>query len=350
MHFYTLNTDELNNATGNLGWTVEGVEFCAYPTSRAEIPELIMLERLEHEASGDFLYTFAGEVPSAVSAGYRYNGVAGWVFPAELDPNKYGGLTVPLYRLYNPSGGSVGDHFYCTSEQERDAAVSNGYGVESIICRVFKNPPPAPIPSASFMFRAYREQIGFWSDVWSTIKGPIKDVLLGLILIAAAKWLLFSGSAKEDKKTNTITGNLVDADSPFAETGWRWCNKCQALTYGGEGYNGVCPAGGDHDHAGSGNYIVLHDAPFNSGQSNWRWCDKCQALVYGEVGGVCPAGGEHNHTNWNYMLVYNAPNCWQSNWRWCNKCQTLVFGDRGGVCPAGGEHAHESWNYALALE
>ena len=36
---------------------------------------------------------------------------------------------------------------------------------------------------------------------------------------------------------------------------WRWCNKCQGLAYAGNLSLGACPAGGTHDHSGSGNYI-----------------------------------------------------------------------------------------------
>ena len=34
---------------------------------------------------------------------------------------------------------------------------------------------------------------------------------------------------------------------------WRWCSKCMGMAFGG-GTPGPCPAGGTHDHSGSGNY------------------------------------------------------------------------------------------------
>ena len=37
---------------------------------------------------------------------------------------------------------------------------------------------------------------------------------------------------------------------------WRWCNKCQVLAFAGNPSAGPCGAGGQHDHTGSGNYMV----------------------------------------------------------------------------------------------
>lgn len=40
-------------------------------------------------------------------------------------------------------------------------------------------------------------------------------------------------------------------------------------------------------------------------QPGWRWCNKCQGLVYG--GGCCPAGGEHSLGTWDYSLPFSHP-------------------------------------------
>ncbi len=48
-------------------------------------------------------------------------------------------------------------------------------------------------------------------------------------------------------------------DNPFpvsAQKNWRWCKKCQGLTFAGNPSLGSCPAGGNHDHGGSGNYSL----------------------------------------------------------------------------------------------
>ena len=36
---------------------------------------------------------------------------------------------------------------------------------------------------------------------------------------------------------------------------FRWCKKCQVLAFGGMP-PGPCAAGGQHDHTGSGNYML----------------------------------------------------------------------------------------------
>jgi hypothetical protein len=135
---------------------------------------------------------------------------------------------------------------------------------------------------------------------------------------------------------------------------WRWCNKCQGLAFAGNPSLGPCPAGGQHNHTGSGDYVLVQNDPAAPGQSNWRWCNKCQGLAFaGNPSlGPCPAGSQHNHTgSGDYVLVQNHPGApGQSNWRWCNKCQGLAFAGNPslGPCPAGGQHNHTgSGNYVL---
>ena len=43
----------------------------------------------------------------------------------------------------------------------------------------------------------------------------------------------------------------------FQQDNWRWCHKCQGLFFGGNATQGHCPAGGAHDHVGSGDYSLL---------------------------------------------------------------------------------------------
>jgi CubicO group peptidase (beta-lactamase class C family) len=98
---------------------------------------------------------------------------------------------------------------------------------------------------------------------------------------------------------------------PGSQGNWRWCTKCQALSFAGSASPGACSGGGTHDHAGSGNYVL----PIRAGtaavpldfQDNFRWCNKCQVLSFGGAAspGPCKAGGEHDHTgSGNYMLGY----------------------------------------------
>jgi hypothetical protein len=46
----------------------------------------------------------------------------------------------------------------------------------------------------------------------------------------------------------------------MAQTGWRWCDNCQGLFFGGGSSQGVCPAGGGaHDSSQSGDYSLNFD-------------------------------------------------------------------------------------------
>src|SRR5262245_50562120 len=136
---------------------------------------------------------------------------------------------------------------------------------------------------------------------------------------------------------------------------WAWCNKCQALCFAGGASLGACPAGGQHNHAGSGNYALVDTEATVPGQDNWRWCKKCQALAFAghPAPGKCSGGGVHDHSSsGNYNLLRtsnNAPG--QSNWRWCNRCEVMAFAGSAsvGACAAGGVHDHTgSGDYVLA--
>lgn len=137
------------------------------------------------------------------------------------------------------------------------------------------------------------------------------------------------------------------------QNNWRWCNKCQALSFAGNATPGKCPAGGEHNHAGSGDYVMINNEPSAPGQSNWRWCNKCQAMSFAgnPTLGACSAGGLHDHAgSGNYTLVQTAGAPGQANWRWCNKCEVLAFAGSPtiGACAAGGVHNHTgSGNYVL---
>jgi len=144
---------------------------------------------------------------------------------------------------------------------------------------------------------------------------------------------------------------------PLPQFKWQWCTKCQGLAYANGTSLGPCPAGGTHDHSGSGNYFVSYDVSGNNPQlqDQWRWCTKCQGLAFSGNSSVgpCPAGGDHNHGSANYFVPHGTarggPGV-QLNWRWCNKCQGMAFAGNefSGPCPAGGKHDHSgSSDYAL---
>jgi hypothetical protein len=175
----------------------------------------------------------------------------------------------------------------------------------------------------------------------------------------AAAWLAIWGSfakfgmgPKATSNGAQLTG--IQADFTVGQDNWRWCKKCQGLAFNGNATPGACPAGGRHDHNGSGNYDLIHEGPNAPGQPNWRWCNKCQGLAYNAnaTPGACAAGGKHDHGgSGNYTLIHGAAGApSQSEWRWCNKCQGLAFNGNAslGTCPAGGQHDHNgSGNYTL---
>jgi hypothetical protein len=157
-------------------------------------------------------------------------------------------------------------------------------------------------------------------------------------------------------------GRIASAQVCCRQAGWRWCSKCQGLFYGP--FSGsICPAGGNHVNVGSYDYELRHNnfqlAEPTGTQQGWRWCSKCQGLSYGpqQGGSICPAGGTHVSTNsFNYVLDIGGdgtvpPPGVQGGWRWCSKCRGLFYGlgaPSAGVCPAGGPHVNErSFRYFL---
>jgi hypothetical protein len=178
--------------------------------------------------------------------------------------------------------------------------------------------------------------------------------------------LSFGGNASQGpcpaggNHDHTGSGNYqleMNTSIPATQPGWEWCRKCQELAFAFNGTPGPCPAGGNHDHTGSGMYTLAFTVAGSAGQSNWKWCRKCQAIAFAgnPTVGKCPAGGNHDHTgSGNYTLDNNAASgiTGQSNWKWCNKCQVLAFAGNPspGPCAAGGNHDHAgSGNYTLAM-
>jgi hypothetical protein len=159
------------------------------------------------------------------------------------------------------------------------------------------------------------------------------------------------------------------ANSAVIQSTWRFCNDCFVLFFIGVSpiNSGVCPAGGGHNILPqSGDYALLlnPDRDFDTlvtGQHNWRFCNKCRGLWFNgrPTNGVCPAGGSHTSAgSGDYSLITQSPNfdsgiTAQRNWRFCNKCFVLWFNGRptNGVCPAGGSHTSaDSGDYALTVD
>jgi len=74
-------------------------------------------------------------------------------------------------------------------------------------------------------------------------------------LFAALGTLGVVGTTLVPKKDN-IAHAAPQEKSAVLQENWRWCNKCQGLFFAGNS-RGVCPAGGNHNSDGSGNYGLL---------------------------------------------------------------------------------------------
>lgn len=141
-----------------------------------------------------------------------------------------------------------------------------------------------------------------------------------------------------------------DVLGPGLQNNWQLCSKCQGMAFAGNAALGECPAGGLHNHTGSGNYCLpLNGSVPPGSQDNWCWCNKCQVLSFagGASLGKCSGGGTHNHAgSGNYVLATrgagDVPQDSQDNWRWCKKCQVLAFAGNTevGTCAEGGGHDH----------
>ncbi|KAJ7243834.1 hypothetical protein B0H12DRAFT_1236313 [Mycena haematopus] len=132
-HFYTTYANEYQVANSNGGYFPEGQRFAVFPTAVASTVHLI---RLWNGGISDHFYTTdASEVNNAASAagGYEIENLT----PMYIYSSQICG-SVPLYRSYSPTNT---DHFYTTSETERDTMT--GYNFELIAGYVL------PLASAS---------------------------------------------------------------------------------------------------------------------------------------------------------------------------------------------------------
>lgn len=120
-HFYTLDANEA--MSGDI--TPEALNF--FYTYVGAVPGLTPLYRCL-KGNGKRLYTLDGNCEGAGSM----EGILGYV----ADDAACG--AVPLYRLFS---GAKSEHFYTTSEAERDNAVAMyGYTYESVACHVWAGP------------------------------------------------------------------------------------------------------------------------------------------------------------------------------------------------------------------
>lgn len=117
-HFYT--TDSTGELAPSLGYKSEGIACHAWASSSAAVvPVYRWVSRSEH-----FYTTDANENPR--QAGYTYEGIGFYVLRDRGD----GALgQVPFFRWYNSKSG---DHFY-TTDPNGELAVQAGYKYEGIL-------------------------------------------------------------------------------------------------------------------------------------------------------------------------------------------------------------------------
>jgi len=132
---------------------------------------------------------------------------------------------------------------------------------------------------------------------------------------------------------------------------WTFCAFCRCMYYGytaSRGYGTCSASGGAHDYTGASlNYIF--DVNGGGGQSGWRWCNKCCVMFYGgsgTTGGVCAYdGASHTGSSYNYHVYYEPDHrpvgAYQEGWRYCTSCAALAWKTNGSFyveCPATGHY------------
>ena len=108
------------NSKGDYKNTIRVINLTQIQTKVSSVP----VYRLYNSQTGDHFYTTSDiEKDSVVRTGYMYEGIGFYAFDSQVS------LSVPVHRLYN---SKTGDHFYTTSAIERDSVVRTGYMYEGI--------------------------------------------------------------------------------------------------------------------------------------------------------------------------------------------------------------------------
>jgi len=132
------------------------VVLAAAVSSSIAMAEPVNLYRMYSGNATDHLYvTSVDELAFASSVGYTYEGVSGRCLSTQ-EPG-----TVPLHRMWG--GGTLGDHFYTASWQERDIAAARGeYTYEGVSCYVYPQQQPGSCP----FYRLFAGTNHFYTLSW----------------------------------------------------------------------------------------------------------------------------------------------------------------------------------------
>jgi hypothetical protein len=160
---------------------------------------------------------------------------------------------------------------------------------------------------------------------------------------------IFAGSNHFGAQDSNVVASIqVTRGQP----GWRWCRKCECLSYW-DGSRTPGPCADDsrpHDFAGSGYYSVEHDTTIVDGERGWRRCRNCEVLVFSTpTPAPCPAGHTHSFDSVEYLIRRGSHDAAteQNNWKRCNLCQCLAYYDGGrqaGRCRVADRHDHDERN------
>jgi Fungalysin metallopeptidase (M36) len=292
------------------------------------------------EGWGDYVACSLNNV--TVLGNWILNNTAGIrAFPYDSNfPDHFGKLGTGRYNEVHNNG-----EIWCATLMEMNRRTDKSLAMQLVVDALKLSP-------ANPSFLQMRDAIVLALDHMLTagrINGPQRDAAWQGIWGAFAKFGMGPQAASNGAQLNGIV-----ADFTVGQDNWRWCHKCQGMYFAGNPTQGACPAGGAHDHTGSGNYDIVNNWPAAPGQNNWRWCHKCQGMYFAgnPTQGACPAGGAHDHTgSGDYKLIQNiGGGTGQHGWRWCHKCEGLYFAGNPtqGVCKAGGSHDHTgSGDYSL---
>ena len=123
-HFYTASENEKSVVanTSKSGYLIEGIAFYAFTTQSSGASPVY---RLYNSETGDHFYTTSADEKNLLtnnsSSVYTYEGIAFYAFTTQTSE------TSTVYRLYNAING---DHFYTTSENEKNNLLLSELGPE----------------------------------------------------------------------------------------------------------------------------------------------------------------------------------------------------------------------------
>jgi hypothetical protein len=104
------------------------------------------------------------------------------------------------------------------------------------------------------------------------------------------------------------------------QTGWAFCISCGVLFFAENTSSGHCPVGGGHIRAVSRPdlRVLFRDSksptgnpefPSSGTEDNWFWCHRCQGMFHfdGIWSGWCPAGGGHDRAGSGAYIMWVVP-------------------------------------------